>query len=400
MRRQHQLALLATLGAIAGQAQADANGVKIGVLTDMSGVYSAIGGKGAVTAVQMAVDDFGGQVLGKPIKVVSADHQNKADIGVAKAREWFDTQGVDMVVDLLNSSVGIGVQKLGTEKKRIVINNGSGSTALTNKECSPYGVHYTYDTFALANGTGRAMMKTGARNWFFLTADYAFGQSLEKDTSDVVREMGGKVVGTVRHPLSTSDFSSYLLQAQGSGANVVALANAGADFTNAVKQAREFGIMPKQTVVGMLVFDSDIASLGLATAQGMKYTTAFYWDLNNDTRAFSQRYYKKTGAMPTMVQAGDYSSTMHYLKAVKSAGTVEAGAVMAKMRTTPINDFFARNGKIREDGRMVHDMYLVEVKKPADSKNKWDMLKVMQTIPGAQAFMPLSRSECPLVKKS
>ena len=388
------------LGTLCTAAQAGPNAIKIGVLTDMSGVYSAIGGKGAVTAVQMAVDDFGGKVLGRPIEVVYADHQNKADIAVAKAREWFDNDNVDMVIDLLNSSVGIAVLKLGAEKKKIIINNGAGSTALTNAECSPYGVHYAYDTYALANGTGRAVVKEGKKSWFFLTADYEFGKALERDTSNVVKEMGGKVSGDVRHPLSTSDFSSYLLQAQSSGANVVALANAGADFTNAVKQAREFGIMPKQTVVGMLVFDSDVASLGLPVAQGMKYTTAFYWDMNPTTRAFAKRYFAKAGAMPTMVQAGDYSATMHYLKSIQAAGNDAPDAVMAKMKATPIKDFFAANGKIREDGRMVHDMYLVEVKKPNESKDKWDMLKVVQTIPGDKAFMPLEKSECSLVKKA
>ncbi len=393
-------ATVLSLGTLCTAAQAGPNAIKIGVLTDMSGVYSAIGGKGAVTAVQMAVDDFGGKVLGRPIQVVYADHQNKADIAVAKAREWFDNDNVDMVIDLLNSSVGIAVQKLGAEKKKIIINNGAGSTALTNAECSPYGVHYAYDTYALANGTGRAVVKEGKKNWFFLTADYEFGKALERDTSNVVKEMGGKVAGDVRHPLSTADFSSYLLQAQSSGANVVALANAGADFTNAVKQAREFGIMPKQTVVGMLVFDSDVASLGLPVAQGMKYTTAFYWDMNPTTRAFAKRYFAKAGAMPTMVQAGDYSATMHYLKSIQAAGNDAPDAVMAKMKSTPIKDFFAANGKIREDGRMVHDMYLVEVKKPNESKDKWDMLKVVQTIPGDKAFLPLEKSECSLVKKA
>jgi len=373
------------------------NGIKIGILTDMSGVYASVGGKGSVTAAQMAVDDFGGKVLGKPITVISADHQNKADIGAAKAREWFDTQGVDMINDLLNSGVAIAVNKIGAEKHRIVIVNGAGSTALTNKECSPYGVHYAYDTYSLAKGTATALMKQGMDSWFFLTADYAFGQSLEAETTKVVGVLGGKVVGGVKHPLATNDFSSYLLQAQNSNAKVIGLANAGGDFVNAVKQAKEFGL--KQTLVGLLVFDTDVKALGLNAAQGMKFTTAYNWDMNTDTRAFGNRYLAKTGAMPTMVQAAVYSSTMHYLQAVKAANTDNPDAVMKKMRDMPVNDFFAKNGTIREDGRMVHDMYLVEVKKPSESRSVWDQVKVIATIPGDQAFKPLSASECSLVKK-
>ncbi|HEY9102041.1 ABC transporter substrate-binding protein [Chitinimonas sp.] len=391
---------LVVAGALSGAAMAgpiSGDVVKIGILTDMSGVYASLGGKGSVAAAQMAVADFGGKVLGKPIEIVSADHQNKADIGAAKAREWFDTQGVDMVNDLLNSGVAIAVQKVGAEKKKIVIVNGAGSTALTNKECSPYGVHYAYDTYSLAKGTATALMKQGLDSWYFLTADYAFGQSLEAETTKVVGVLGGKVLGGVKHPLSSTDFSSYLLQAQNSGAKVIGLANAGGDFVNAVKQAKEFGI--KQTLVGLLVFDTDVKALGLNAAQGMKFTTAYTWDLNAETRAFGNKYLAKTGSMPTMVQAAVYSSTMHYLNAVKAAGTDDPDAVMKKMRDTPINDFFAKNGKIREDGRMVHDMYLVEVKKPNESRSVWDMLKLVSTIPGEQAFKPLAGSECPLVKK-
>ncbi|WP_374352740.1 ABC transporter substrate-binding protein [Chitinimonas sp.] len=383
--------------ALSAGALAGPNGIKIGVLTDMSGVYASIGGKGSVAAAQMAIDDFGGKVLGKPITLVSADHQNKADIGSAKAREWFDTQGVDMINDLLNSGVAIAVQKIGGEKKRVVIVNGAGSTALTGKECTPYSVHYAYDTYAVAKGTATALMKEGMNSWYFLQADYAFGQALQGDASKIVTGLGGTVSGTVKHPLGTTDFSSYLLQAQNSGAKVIALANAGGDFSNAVKQAREFGI--KQTMAGLLVFDSDIKALGLATAQGMKFTTAYTWDLDTETRAFGNRYLAKTGAMPTMVQAGVYSSTMHYLKAVKAANTDNPDEVMKKMRELPIKDFYAKNGKIREDGRMVHDMYLVEVKKPTESRSIWDMLKVIATIPGEQAFKPLAGSECALVKK-
>ncbi|MBV8467131.1 MAG: ABC transporter substrate-binding protein [Burkholderiales bacterium] len=383
--------------ALSAASVAGPNGIKIGVLTDMSGVYAAVGGKGSVVAAQMAADDFGGKVLGKPITVISADHQNKPDIGAAKAREWFDTQGVDMVNDLLNSGVAIAVNKVGAEKHKVVIINGAGSSALTNKECSPYGVHYAYDTYSLAKGTATALMKQGQDSWYFLTADYAFGQSLEAETTKVVQALGGKVMGDVKHPLGTTDFSSYLLQAQNSGAKVIGLANAGGDFVNSVKQAKEFGL--KQTLVGLLVFDSDVRALGLNAAQGMKFTTAYNWDLTTETRNFGNRYLAKTGAMPTMVQAAVYSSTMHYLEAVKAANTDNADAVMKKMRDTPINDFFAKNGKIREDGRMVHDMYLVEVKKPSESRSAWDQVKLVATIPGDQAFKPLSQSECSLVKK-
>jgi branched-chain amino acid transport system substrate-binding protein len=329
--------------------------------------------------------------------VVSADHQNKADIGAGKAREWFDTQGVDMINDLLNSGVGIAVQKLGAEKKRITINNGAGSTALTGKECSPYGIHYAYDTYALAKGTATALMKQGMDSWYFLQADYAFGQALQGDAAKIVQALGGKVAGTVKHPLSSTDFSSYLLQAQSSGAKVVGLANAGGDFVNAVKQAKEFGL--KQTIVGLLVFDSDVKALGLNAAQGMKFTTAYSWELNPEMEAFGKKFFAKAGFMPTMDHAGVYSSTMHYLNAIKAAGTDDADAVMKKMRETPVNDFFAKKGVIREDGRFVHDMYLVEVLKPSESKGQWDQLKLVATIPGEQAFKPLSASECALVKK-
>ncbi|GGY18305.1 ABC transporter substrate-binding protein [Paludibacterium paludis] len=394
-----RLTTLALACAMTAPALASAAGgpLKIGILTDMSGVYAGVGGKGSVIAAEMAAADFGGKVLGRPIQIVFADHQNKADIGVGKAREWFDTQGVAMINDLTNSGVGIAVQRLGTEKKRVTINNGAGSTALTNKECGPYGVHYAYDTYALAKGTATALMKQGQGSWFFLQADYAFGQSLQNDAANIVTAMGGKVLGTVKHPLSTTDFSSYLLQAQNSGARVVGLANAGGDFVNAVKQAKEFGL--KQTLVGLLVFDTDVKALGLATAQGMKFTTAYSWELNPEMEAFGKKFFAKAGFMPNMTQAGVYSSTMHYLNSVKAAGTDEADAVMKKMRAMPINDFFAKKGVIRADGRMVHDMYLVEVIKPSESKGPWDQLKLVATISGDTAFKPLSASECPLIKK-
>lgn len=374
--------------------------VKIGVLTDMSGVYSAIGGKGTEVAVRMAVEDFGGKVLGKKIEVISADHQNKADIASTKAREWFDTGKVDMVTGLLNSACALAVQKIGADKKRITMNTGAGSTDLTNKDCTPYGIHYAYDNYALGNVAGSEVVNHGGKSWFFITADYAFGHSLEKNTTNFVNKLGGKVVGSVRHPLATSDFSSYLMQAQSSGAKVIGLANAGGDFTNAVKQAGEFGIVQKgQTVVGMLVFDTDVKSLGLKTAQGMQFASGFYWDRDKATRDWSQRYFKKHKAMPTMDQAGAYSATMNYLKAIKAAGTDDPDAVMAKLKSTNISDFFAVNGRIRADGRMVHDMYLMEVKKPGESKGDWDILKIVKTVPGDKAFMPLSESACSSVKK-
>lgn len=396
MQARIKTLVVATVVALPLAAQA-AEPLKIGILTDMSGVYAGVGGKGSVIAAEMAAADAGGKVLGRPIQIVAADHQNKADIGVGKAREWFDTQGVAMINDLTNSGVGIAVQRLGTEKKRITINNGAGSTALTNKECGPYGVHYAYDTYALAKGTATALMKQGLNSWYFLQADYAFGQSLQNDAAAIVSGMGGKVLGTVKHPLATTDFSSYLLQAQSSGAKVVGLANAGGDFVNGVKQAKEFGL--KQTLVGLLVFDSDIKALGLNTAQGMKFTTAYSWELTPEMEAFGKRFFAKAGFMPTMTQAGVYSSTVHYLNAVKAAGSDDADAVMKKMRSTPINDFFAKKGVIRADGRMVHDMYLVEVLKPSESKGQWDQLRLVATIPGDVAFKPLSASECSLVKK-
>lgn len=391
-------ALMSVLVALtAGSAVAGPTAIKIGILTDMSGVYSALSGEGSKVAAQMAIDDFGGKVLGKPIVLVSADHQNKPDIGVAKAREWFDVDNVDMINDLVNSGVAIAVQKLGAEKHRITIVNGAGSTALTNKECSPYGIHYAYDTYAIAKGTATALMKQGLDSWYFLQADYNFGQALQSDAAKIVTSLGGKSLGSVKHPLGATDFSSYLLQAQSSGAKVIGLANAGGDFVNAVKEAREFGI--KQTLAGLLVFDTDVKALGLAVAQGMKFTTAYTWGLNAETEAFGQRFFAKHKAMPTMAQAGVYSSTMLYLQAVKAANTDQSDAVMKKMKELTVNDFFAKNGRVREDGRFVHDMYLVEVKAPSESKSPWDQVKVIATIPGVEVTHPLSESTCPLIRK-
>ncbi|HEY5766125.1 MAG TPA: ABC transporter substrate-binding protein [Candidatus Deferrimicrobiaceae bacterium] len=374
--------------------------VKIGVLTDMSGTYSDLAGPGSVLAVQMAVADF--LAKEKPdfkIEVISADHQNKGDISANKAREWIDQDKVDMIADLVTTSTALAVMKVAKEKNRITLVSGAASTPITNEQCTDTNVHYTYDTYALATGTGRAVVKQGGKTWFFLTVDYAFGKALEKDTTDAVLAEGGKILGGVLHPFPAQDFSSFLLQAQSSGAQVIGLANAGNDTINSIKQAAEFGITPKQSLAGLLMFITDVHSLGLKATQGMYLTTGFYWDLNDETRAWSKRINEKKGRMPTMVQAGDYTMVYHYLKAVKAAGTDDTQAVMAKMKATPINDFFAKNGKIRDDGRMVHDMYLAQVKKPEESKYPWDYYNIRQTIPGDQAFMPLSKSKCPLVKK-
>ncbi len=383
----------AAAGAISGDV------VKIGVLTDMSGLYADLGGQGSVEAARMAVADFGGKVLGKNIEVLGADHQNKADVGAQKAREWFDQQGVDMITDALNSAVAIAVTKVAGEKKRILIDVGAASTRLTNEDCNAYTVHYAYDTYALANGTGNAIVKQGGKSWFFLTADYAFGHSLEQDTANVVKAGGGTVAGAVRHPLNAADFSSFLLQAQASKAQIVGLANAGGDTINAIKAANEFGITKNQKLAGLLVFITDIHALGLATTQGMFLTDGWYWDLNDETRKFGRRYFDKMKKMPTMVQAGVYSSTLTYLKAVQAAGTDNADTVMAQLKKTKINDMFAKNGYVRADGRMIHDMYLMEVKKPAESKYPWDYYHVRATIPGEQAYQPLSLSRCPMITK-
>lgn len=387
--------------ASAQQKAANTSPVRIGVLTDMSGLFADISGPGAVVAVQMAVDDFGGKVLERPIEVISADHQNKADIGVALARDWIDEKNVVMLADLMNSSVALGVMELAKSKDRIAIVNGASTSVITNEKCTPNSVHYTWDTYALARGTANAIVHRGKKKWAILEADYAYGHQLANDSKRFVEQAGGTVVSEIKHPINTSDFSSFLLQAQSSGADVIALANAGADTINSIKSAAEFGLgrNGKQQVVGLAINLNDTKALGLETAQGLLLTEAFYWDLNDETRAWSKRFLDKFGKMPTSTQAGDYSSTMHYLKAVAAAGTLDAQTVMAKMREMPINDFFAHNGHIRIDGRMVHDMYLAEVKKPSESKGPWDFYKILETIPGDQAFRPLSESACPLVKK-
>jgi branched-chain amino acid transport system substrate-binding protein len=397
------------LGACAGafallsgtaHAEISDNAIKIGVMNDQSGLYADLAGQGSVEAAKMAVEDFGGSLDGASIEVLSADHQNKPDVGSNIVRQWIDVDGVDAVVDVPTSSVALAVNEITKEKNRIFLVSGAATTQLTNEACSPTTVHWTYDTYALAVGTGRAMVQEGGNTWFFITADYAFGHQLEADTARVVKEEGGQVLGSVAHPLSSADFSSYLLQAQGSGAKVIGLANAGTDTTNAIKQAHEFGITDAgQQLAALLLFLTDVNALGLDVAKGLVLTTGFYWDMNDETRAWSKRFNERVGQMPTMVQAGVYSAVMHYLQAIKAAGTDEAKAVMAKMKATPVNDFFAKNGKIRDDGVMVHDMYLAQVKSPDESKGKWDYYKILRTIPGDQAFQPLSTSKCPLVKQ-
>jgi branched-chain amino acid transport system substrate-binding protein len=377
--------------------------VKIGVLTDLSGLYSDLSGQGSVVAAQMAVDDATGgtgKLLGKKVELISADHQNKADIASSKARTWFDVEKVDGIFDLTNSTAALAVQELGKAKGKLVVVTGAGSTALTGKSCSPTGIHWMYDTYALATGTGSAVVKEGGTSWYFLTADYAFGHSLESDTSAVVKAQSGKVLGSSRHPLNTNDFSSYLLQAQSSGAKILGLANAGGDLINSVKQAKEFGLTQSgQTLAGLLVFISDVHSLGLETTQGMYLTEGFYWDLDDKSRAWSKGFFDKQKKAPTSVHAGVYSSIYNYLKAVEATGTDDPAAVIQHLRSITINDPIIRNGKLREDGRLVHDMYLLQVKKPAESKKPWDYYTVKQTIPADQAFRPLAQSECPLIKK-
>lgn len=392
--------LWATTGAWA-QAKGKISGgvVKIGVLDDMSGLYSDIGGQGDVVAAQMAVDEMGGKVLGAPIQVVSADHQNKPDVGANKAREWFDGD-VDIIVGTVNSGVAIAISKVANEKHRLFIDSGAGSTRLTNEDCNPYTIHYEYDTYATGTTTAKPIVASGGKSWFFLTADYAFGKSLQSDTSKFVEAAGGKVLGSVVHPLNASDFSSFLLQAQASGAQVIGLANAGGDTINSVKAASEFGITKKQKLAALLVFISDVHSLGLKAAQGLYAATGFYWDQNDDTRKWSKAFAAKMGGkMPTMVQAGTYSSTLQYLKAIQAAGTDDPDAVIKKLKQVTINDATVKGGKIREDGRMVHEFYLYQVKTPSESKGEWDVYKLVSTIPGDQAFQPLSLSRCPLIKK-
>ena len=390
----------AMIGAAGVHAQVSDDLVRIGVLNDQSGLYADLGGPGSVVAARMAVEDFGGSVLGKPVEIVVADHQNKADIGAAIARRWFDAEKVDMAIGFDNSSVALAVEQLAAEHNRIAIAGAVGSTAFTGKACTPTEASWLYDSYALTTSLARSVVAEGRDTWFFVTVDYAFGHSLEADATAAVLAAGGKVLGGVRHPLNTADFSSYLLQAQASGAKVVALANGGGDMINAIKQAREFGLTRDgQTVVSLLVFISDVHSMGLQTAQGLKFATAFYWDHDEESRAWSKRFLARHGKMPTMAQAGVYSAIHHYLKAIDAAGTDEAKAVMVKMRGIPVNDFYAKNAHLREDGRLVHDMYFAEVKKPSESKEPWDDYNILGTIPGATAFRSLADGGCPLTQR-
>jgi branched-chain amino acid transport system substrate-binding protein len=384
--------------AASASAQISNDVVKIGFITDMSGLYADIDGPGGAEAVKMAIADFGGNLNGKKIEFVVADHQNKADIAASKAREWFDREGVDMLLGGTNSATNLSMAKVAAEKKKPFISIGAGTSRLTNEDCTPYTIHYAYDTVALARGTGGAIVKQGGKTWYFLTADYAFGTSLEHDTAEVVKANGGKVLGSVKHPLSASDFSSFLLQAQASKAQILGLANAGGDTINAIKAANEFGITKSMKLAGLLVFINDVHSLGLNLTQGMYLTDGWYWDQNDDSRKWAKRYFEKMKKMPSMLQAADYSATMQYLNAVKAVGSDEADKVMAQLKKTKVNDFFAKNGTIRPDGRMVHDMYLMEVKKPSESKSPWDYYKVVQTIPGDQAFMTKAETKCSLWK--
>lgn len=377
---------------------ADSDPVKIGVLADMSGVYADIGGQGSVEAVKMAIEDFGGSVLGKPVEVVSADGQNKPDVASNIARNWYDS-GVDVITDIPASGMALAIMQLSKDKKKIALVTSAGSSDITGKSCSPYTAHWTWDTYAMSHGTGAIIVKRGGKDWFFITADYVFGQTLERDTAAVVTANGGKILGSVRHPLNTADFSSYLLQAQSSGAKIIGLANGGADTINSVKQAIEFGL-PKSgaQLVALIAFISDIHSLGLKDAQGLMLTEAFYWDLDEATRVWSRRFYERTKRMPSMTQAGAYSAVMHYLKAVKAAGSKDADKVMVQMRATPINDFMTHDGVLRADGRVLRDMYLFQVKTPGESKGDWDLYKLVEKIPAVEAFRPLGEGGCPLIK--
>jgi branched-chain amino acid transport system substrate-binding protein len=392
------LALMLGAAGLATSAVQAQEKVKIGFISDMSSLYSDVEGKGGATAIQMAIDDFGGKVLGQPIELLSADHQNKADIAASKAREWIDTQGVTMIFGGTNSGTALATAKVAQEKKRVYFNNGAGSSALTNEQCTPYTVHYAYDTVALAKGTGGAVVDSGGKSWFFLTADYAFGHSLENDTAAVVKAKGGTVAGTVRHPLNASDFSSFLLQAQNSKAQILGLANAGGDTINSIKAAKEFGINKTMKTAGLLVFLSDIHSLGLKNTEGLLHTTSWYWDKDDESRKFANQYFAKMKRMPTDVQAADYSATTTYLKAVAAVKSTDADKVMEYMKKTPINDFYAKGGVIRPDGRMVHEMYLVQVKSQAESKKSWDYLNIVKKIPGDQVFTAKADSKCALWK--
>jgi branched-chain amino acid transport system substrate-binding protein len=390
-------AAAAGIALTAGSARAADDAVKIGFITDMSGLYADIDGQGGLEAIRMAVADFGGKVNGKPIQILYADHQNKADIAASRAREWFDREGVEAVIGGTNSATALSTNQVAGEKHKVYINIGAGADTLTNEQCTPYTVHYAYDTTAQAKGTGSAITKQGGKTWYFLTADYAFGKALEKATADVVKANGGQVLGQVRHPLSASDFSSFLLQAQSSKAQILGLANAGGDTINSIKAAKEFGITKSMKLAALLIFIDDIHSLGLETTQGLILTDSWYWNKDANTRKWAQRYFDKMKKMPSSLQAADYSATMTYLNAVKAVGSTDPDKVMAQLKKTKIDDFYG-NGYIRQDGSFIHDMYLMQVKTPAESKEPWDYYKITATIPGEQAFTTRQETRCALWK--
>lgn len=404
MPRRFSRAVLA--GAIAGallyagaaRAQISDDVIRIGFITDMSGVYSGPDGPGGAEAIKMAIEEMGGEINGKKIELLTADHQNKADIASAKAREWFDQRGLDMLIGGTNSSTALAMSKVAADKKKPIIVVGAGAPALTNEQCTPYTLNYAYDTVAQARGTGAAVVKAGGKSWYILTADYAFGHALQADTTKVVEAGGGKVVGSVKHPLSTSDFSSFLLQAQASKAEILALANAGADATNAIKAANEFGLTKTMRLAGMIMFINDIHAMGLDTAKGMYLTDSWYWNASDETRAWAQKFYERRNAMPSSLQAADYSAAIQYLRAVKATGTDDADKVLAYLRENKLNDVYIKNGVVRPDGRVVHDMYLLQVKTPEESKSPWDYFKVVQTIDGNEAFTTKAETRCALWK--
>ena len=391
---------LATAAMLSAPAQAQISGdvIKIGIITDMSGLYSDIDGSAGVEAIRMAIADMGGAINGKKIEVMYADHQNKPDVAAAKAREWFDTQGLDMLIGGTNSGTSLAMAKVAAEKKKLFISIGAATSALTNEQCNAYTLHWAYDTVALAKGTGNAVVKSGGKSWYFLTADYAFGAQLQSDAATVVKAAGGTVVGSVKHPLSASDFSSFLLQAQSSKAQILGLANAGGDTINSIKAANEFGITKTMKLAGLLVFINDIHSLGLKTTQGMYLTDSWYWNRDPETRAWSRKFFEKIKRMPSSIQAGDYSATLQYLTAVKAIGSDDADLVLAQMRKTKINDMFTKGGFIRGDGSMIHDMYLMQVKSPDKSNEPWDYYNVVQTFKGEEAWTTKAESKCPLWK--
>lgn len=400
MRRGSVLIAAAAAMILAGPALSQEISIKIGVMNDRSGTYADLSGEGSVVAARMAAEDFGAEEKGIKVEFVSADHQNKPDIGSNIARQWYDEDGVDVIVDVPTSSVALAVNEVTREKDKVFLVSGAAASDLTGAQCSPNTIHWTYDTWALAHGTGRAMVEQGGDTWFFLTADYAFGHALERDTAAVVEEAGGKVLGAVRHPFPGQDFSSFLLQAQGSGAKVIGLANAGADTTNSIKQAREFGITQAgQSLAGLLIFITDVHALGLETAQGLVLTESFYWDLSDDTREWSKRFAEAhNGNMPTMVHAGVYSAVLHYLKAVEALGSKESDAVVSKMKEMPTEDPLFGKGEVRQDGRKIHDLYLFRVKSPDQSTGPWDYYETLATIPADQAFRPMEEGGCPLVQ--